>query len=50
MADAVFGWCENGGGTCWIAGMGQGGPLTGYQAALGALGSAVTIVVTPDLW
>ncbi|MCZ1000805.1 phage tail sheath subtilisin-like domain-containing protein [Streptomyces mirabilis] len=50
LADAVCGWFENGGGPCWIAGTGQGGPLAGYQAALAALDSTLTIVVTPDLW
>lgn len=50
LADAVRGWFGNGGGYCWIAGTGQGGPLAGYQAALVALDSAVTTVVTPDLW
>ncbi|MEU0149918.1 phage tail sheath C-terminal domain-containing protein [Streptomyces sp. NPDC006288] len=50
LAAAVYGWFENGGGECWIAGAGQGGPLAGYQAALEELNSMVTIVVTPDLW
>ncbi|MEV7003895.1 phage tail sheath subtilisin-like domain-containing protein [Streptomyces sp. NPDC093982] len=50
LADAMRGWFENGGGPCWIAGAGEGGPLAGYEAALAALDVEVTIVVTPDLW
>ncbi|GHB85318.1 hypothetical protein GCM10010347_65270 [Streptomyces cirratus] len=50
LADAVYGWFANGGGPCWIAGAGEGGPFSGYEAALEALAPEVTIVVAPDLW
>ncbi|MFJ6722427.1 phage tail sheath family protein [Streptomyces sp. NPDC091259] len=53
LAYAVYGWFANGGGDCWVAGAGEGGPHTGYEAALAALPAATprwTIVVVPDLW
>ncbi|MFG2715302.1 phage tail sheath family protein [Streptomyces goshikiensis] len=50
LADALHGWFANGGGACWIAGTGEGGPIEGYQAALEELDAEVAIVVTPDLW
>ncbi|MGW7461877.1 phage tail sheath subtilisin-like domain-containing protein [Streptomyces sp. NPDC054797] len=50
LGDAVYGWFENGGGPCWIAGVGEGGSVSEYEAALAGLDAEVTIVVTPDLW
>ncbi|MFG2715124.1 phage tail sheath family protein [Streptomyces goshikiensis] len=50
LADAVSGWFANGGGACWIVGAGQGGSVTGYEAALASLDAEVHSVITPDLW